>query len=75
MYPWIQRDTVCKEERIDVATSNGKSAMANVLLKRAHNKNGGDTIMPQDLSQEGVGMGTAGTNTQDRMESRHIRNV
>jgi hypothetical protein len=45
---------VCKEERISVARSTGKSAMANMLLKRAHNKNGGDTIIPQDLSQEDI---------------------
>jgi hypothetical protein len=45
---------VCKEERISVARSNGKSAVANVLLKRAHNKNEGDTTVPLDLSQEDV---------------------
>jgi hypothetical protein len=45
---------VCKKERINVARSSGKSAMADMLLKRAHNKNGGDMRMPQDLSKEDI---------------------
>jgi len=43
------RDTVRKEERIGIARATGKSAMANMILKRARSKNG-DMRMPQDLT-------------------------